>query len=99
MLRHHADDCAGVAARNNGGAPARQARAVIVALLRSLTLYSGLGWLYIAINSIVHPLTLSQPLTHITSWPAEGVFGAACFLTSSASFLALRIFVYARRRR
>jgi hypothetical protein len=59
-------------------------------ILRSLFLtffiFGLLGWLYIVLNSAVHPWTLPLPLTHLLSWPREDTFGATCFAVSMISF-------------
>jgi hypothetical protein len=65
-------------------------RHVAVSLLRTLRLYSTLGVLYIALNSLTHPATLSLHLTHVVSWPSEGTFGIACLAVSFTSTLVLR---------
>lgn len=44
------------------------------------------GWLYIALNAVFHPQTLSWPLTHLASFPREDTFGIICFIVSFGSF-------------
>jgi hypothetical protein len=51
--------------------------------------YGFSGWVYIAGNAIVHPQTLSMPVTHFASWPREDTFGAVCYLVS-----AIALFVF-----
>jgi hypothetical protein len=46
-----------------------------------------LGWIYIVINSEVHPWTLSWQLTHFFKKPREDTFGEICFAVSFISFL------------
>lgn len=65
-------------------------RHVAVSVLRTLRLYSTLGALYIALNSVTHPATLGLHLTHVVSWPSEGTFGLTCLAVSFASTLLLR---------
>ena len=54
----------------------------------TLFIFGLLGWLYIVLNSAVHPITLAMPLTHFASWPREDTFGALCFAISMISFFA-----------
>lgn len=53
--------------------------------------YGFAGWVYIVINSEVHPYTLRWQLTHFTSWPHEDTFGEMCFLISLISFFAYNL--------
>jgi hypothetical protein len=59
-------------------------------LWRALTLtgavYGFFGWVYIVINSEVHPWTLGWPLTHFWVYPHEDTFGAMCFAISIVCF-------------
>ena len=61
------------------------------AVLTTVAVYSLAGWIYIALNAIVHPETLHLPLTHFTSWPHEDTFGALCFAISFASALTVKV--------
>ena len=63
----------------------------VEAILITVALYSFAGWIYIALNAIVHPDTLHLSLTHFTSWPHEDTFGALCFAISFASTLAVKV--------
>ena len=49
-------------------------------------IYSFAGWVYIVINSEVHPWTLKWQLTHFASWPHEDTFGEMCFAVSIICF-------------
>ncbi len=59
-------------------------------ILKSLSLtgfvFGLLGWLYIAMNSWIHPKTLAWPLTHLLPYPREDTFGIICFTVSFISF-------------
>jgi hypothetical protein len=59
-------------------------------LIRSLSftffVFGLLGWLYIVLNSAIHPVTLSWPLTHLLPFPREDTFGAISFFVSFISF-------------
>ncbi len=61
------------------------------AVLITVALYSFAGWLYIALNAIVHPESLHWPLTHLMSWPHEDTFGVLCFAISFASTLTIKV--------
>lgn len=50
--------------------------------------HSFAGWVYIAMNAVVHPESLSWPLTHFVNWPREDSFGAACFVISFVSLFS-----------
>ena len=56
------------------------------ALSLTLFIFGLLGWLYIVLNSAVHPVTLPLPLTHFLPYPREDTFGAVSFLVSMISF-------------
>lgn len=49
------------------------------------------GWVYIVINSAVHPETLRWQLTHFASWPHEDTFGEICFAVSLVSFFVYNL--------
>ena len=69
----------------------RRMRAVMEAILRTVAVYAFAGWAYIALNAVVHPVTLHLPLTHFAPWPHEDTFGALCFVASFSSALAWQI--------
>jgi hypothetical protein len=58
-----------------------------VRLLRTAAAYAGAVWIYLAANSISHPATLGQQLTHLTDRPTEGQAALAAFGTSSVCYL------------
>jgi hypothetical protein len=64
---------------------------VLDSLLRTAMIYGFLGWLYIAGNSLVHPATLTKPLSHLVSIPTESQFGLGCFVASGLACLLLSI--------
>lgn len=55
-------------------------------LFFTLFVFGLLGWLYIVLNSAVHPWTLDWPLTHFVPWPREDTFGSMSFVVSFISF-------------
>jgi len=63
----------------------------VEAILVTVALYSFVGWIYIALNAVVHPESLHWPLTHFVSWPHEDTFGALCFALSFASALTVKV--------
>ena len=78
------------------GAPGAKGGRVLDALLLPVALYAFAGWVYIALNAVVHPETLSRPLTHLARWPREDTFGAACFAVSFLAAAGLRVLRAAR---
>jgi hypothetical protein len=64
---------------------------VLAGILRVLTYYGFLGWLYIVGNSLVHPETLHKQLTHLSTIPTESQFGISCFVASALAALALSL--------
>ena len=64
---------------------------IVDGILSTVALYAFAGWVYIALNAVVHPESLGRRLTHFAAWPREDTFGVVCFATSFASALALRI--------
>jgi hypothetical protein len=65
--------------------------AVVQAILCTVAFYTFAGWAYIALNAVVHPVTLHLPLTHFAPWPHEDTFGTLCFLASFSSALGWQI--------
>jgi hypothetical protein len=55
------------------------------------------GWVYIVINSEVHPWTLHWQLTHFAEWPHEDTFGAMCFAVSIVCFFVYNLIKDDRR--
>ncbi len=55
-------------------------------LLLTLFVFGFAGWIYIALNAVVHPESLSWPLTHVLSFPREDTFGIICYGVSFVSF-------------
>jgi hypothetical protein len=64
---------------------------LLPAMLRTVFSYGLLMWVYVAVNSLTHPETMSQPLTHFLAWPLEGDTGSVCFALSAVAFLVLRM--------
>jgi hypothetical protein len=59
---------------------------VMQVLFLTLTVFGFAGWIYIVINSEVHPKTLGMQLTHFYKYPHEDTFGEICFAVSFVSF-------------
>jgi len=57
-----------------------------LAIFKTLMVFGFFGWLYIVINSEVHPWTLGLRLTHFWKYPHEDTFGEICFAVSFVSF-------------
>jgi len=70
-------------------------RRTVEAGLRTVAIYSFAGWAYIALNAVVHPVSLGWPLTHLAPWPHEDTFGAACF---GVSFVCAMCYGVSRSR-
>jgi hypothetical protein len=83
-----------VRSRPEGRPPNRWTR-LADALSLTVFLHASAGVVYIAANNVAHPHTLTQPLTHLSSWPSEAQFG---FAAVTAAALAAR-FRAARFRR
>ena len=75
------------------GAPGRRQGRFVAAVgaLRAIRLYGAAAWIYLAGNSVSHPDTMRQPLTHLLAWPHENTAAVACFVASAVAFLALRV--------
>ncbi len=58
---------------------------ILRALFFTLFIFSFAGWVYIAMNAVFHPTTLTLPLTHLLPYPREDTFGIACFGVSIVS--------------
>jgi hypothetical protein len=55
------------------------------ALLSTAFLYSTLMVIYLLTNLIIHPRTMTKPLTHLAAWPSEGqTLLLACLLWGAA---------------
>lgn len=66
-------------------------RRVLIAVLRTVAFFSFAGWVYIVVNSEVHPATLHLQLTHFAQWPHEDTFGEICFAVSFLSALGWQV--------
>jgi hypothetical protein len=64
---------------------------VLAGILRVITYYGLLGWLYIVGNSLAHPETLHRQLTHLSNVPTESQFGIGCFVASALAALGLSL--------
>jgi hypothetical protein len=61
---------------------------ILRSLFLTLFIFGLLGWLYIVLNSAVHPETLSWGLTHFAPYPREDTAGIISFFISMLSFFA-----------
>jgi hypothetical protein len=77
--------------RGRRDVPQRLGQRLLPALLRTVFGYGLLLWVYVAVNSLTHPVTMSRQLTHFLPWPSEGDTGSACFALSALAFLILRM--------
>ena len=59
---------------------------IIKAASFTLFVFGLLGWLYIVLNSAIHPWTLAMPLTHFLPFPREDTAGETSFVVSLISF-------------
>lgn len=64
---------------------------IFQALFLTLTVFGFAGWIYIVINSEVHPRTLPLQLTHFYKYPHEDTFGEICFAVSFISFFIYNV--------
>ncbi len=66
-----------------------------IRIIRSLSLtlfvFGFAGWFYIALNAVVHPQTMTDPVTHLTPFLREDTFGIICFAVSMVSFFVWRL--------
>jgi hypothetical protein len=60
------------------------------AVLNTVAVYGLLAWAYLCVNSLTHPWTVSQRLTHFTSSPSEGTAAVAGFTASAAALFLAR---------
>ena len=66
-------------------------RRLAVSTALAVAVYGFAGWVYVALCALVQPNTLHLPLWHLTTWPREDTFGAACFGASFVAFVAYRM--------
>ena len=64
---------------------------IIRALSLTLSIYGFAGWFYIVLNAVVHPRTMSDPITHLTPFLREDTFGIISFGVSLVSFFVWRL--------
>jgi hypothetical protein len=64
---------------------------VVKAILGTITFYTFVGWVYIAVLAVAAPQTLRLQLTHFSPWPHEDTFGELCFATSFVTALTWQI--------
>jgi len=59
---------------------------ILKSLSLTLFIFGLLGWLYVVLNSAVHPETLDMGLTHFLPYPREDTAGVISFFVSLVSF-------------
>ncbi len=64
---------------------------IIRSLSLTLFVFGFAGWFYIVLNAVVHPRTMSDPVTHLTPFLREDTFGIICFPVSMVSFFVWRL--------
>jgi len=64
---------------------------ILKSLSLTLFVFGLLGWVYIVMNSAVHPQTLSMPLTHLLPFPREDTAGIISFIVSLISFFVWNV--------
>jgi len=69
--------------------PAR--RGPVDAALRTCSAYALAAWVYLCVNSLTHPYTISLRLTHFAPSPAEGTAADLCFAASLGFLFILRL--------
>lgn len=73
-------------------------RKFLLAVFKTTALFGFFGWVYIVINSEVHPQTLPLQLTHFWKYPHEDTFGEICFAVSFASYFFYNLLKEPRNR-
>lgn len=68
----------------------RGERGWIRAALHTVAGYGLLAWIYLCINSLTHPWTTAERLTHFASWPSEGTTADIGFAASALALFLLR---------
>ena len=68
-----------------------------LAVFKTLMVFGFFGWVYIVINSEVHPWTLHWQLTHFAKYPHEDTFGEICFAVSFVSFFIYNLMAEPKR--
>jgi hypothetical protein len=61
------------------------------AALSTVAGYALLAWAYLCVNSLIHPETITRPLTHFAAFPTEGTAASWCFALSGAALLTARL--------
>ncbi len=64
---------------------------IIRALSLTLSIYGFAGWFYIVLNAVVHPRTMSDPITHLPPFLSEDTFEIISFGVSLISFFVWRL--------
>lgn len=64
---------------------------ILKSLSLTLFVFGLLGWIYIVMNSVAHPQTLSMPLTHLLPFPREDTAGIISFIVSLISFFVWNV--------
>ncbi len=60
------------------------------AVLNAVAGYGLLVWVYLCVNSMTHPWTLSKRLTHFFPWPSEGGTAVASYAASAVALFLVR---------
>lgn len=65
-------------------------RRTLHAVLNTVAGYGLLVWVYLCVNSMTHPWTLSMQLTHFSPWPSEGATAVASYAASAIALFLVR---------
>jgi hypothetical protein len=60
------------------------------AALHTVAGYGLLAWIYLCVNSLTHPWTTGERLTHFAPWPSEGSTADLGFAASAVALFLLR---------
>jgi hypothetical protein len=76
------------------GMPNSRSRTIARASLRTLFVYSTMVAIYLMVQTVTHPETLTMQLTHLLNWPTERPALVVALLCSITSFILLRTSTY-----
>jgi hypothetical protein len=68
-----------------------KARKIVQSFTLTGFVFGFAGWVYIVLNSEIHPRTLPLQLTHFAKWPREDTFGETCFLVAAICFFVYNL--------
>jgi hypothetical protein len=79
--------------------PAAPASPGVLAVARAVTAAASVLVVYLSVNTITHPVTLTTQATHLVGWPSEGTLRVVALAVAAVAAATVRVQQIAPRAR